>query len=63
MSHTITDPAKMRTFECSGTKADVASRLQSELQGMSVGFKLVSFNYIINESNGMVTCFTVLELP
>lgn len=63
MSHTITDPAKMRVFVAIGTMATMDSVLQSQLQSMSAGFKLVSFNYIRNENNGMLTCYMIIEMP
>lgn len=63
MSHTITDPAKMRVFVAVATMATMDSVLQAQLQGMTAGFKLVSFNYLRNENNGTVTCYMVLEMP
>ena len=63
MAHTIVDPSKILVVATSGTKATIAANMQAALQTMSAGFVLISFNYIINESNGMVTCITTLETP
>ena len=53
----------MRVFFAVATMATMDSVLQAQLQGMSAGFKLVSFNYLRNENNGTVTCYMVVELP
>ena len=63
MAHTIVDPSKLLCVATTGTKATIAATMQAALQTMSAGFVLISFDYIINESNGMVTCITTLEIP
>ena len=58
MSHTITAVAKMRVTQHSGTINTIDATLQTALQALANGDKVVSINTVVSSSNNVVAYIT-----